>query len=196
MRGEAAHEQHLLARFRVCAHDRVLGIRVARPSASGAPRSASPRRTRPRCCGCARSAVICSFTCSGSRAYASAHVHPDGVAAHLGCLPAAQHRAHRRALAPGRVAVECVLVVLFLAGELLVDTHQAGIVGIAARDRMVLELAEAPREGDVLGGRDVLVRAGRAPCGAAAARGSPRRACHPSPLRRGSRRAAPHRWCR
>ena len=31
------------------------------------------------------------------------------------------------------------------------------MVRIAARDRMVLEFAEAPREGDVLGARDVLV---------------------------------------
>ena len=39
----------------------------------------------------------------------------------------------------------------------LVDAHEAGVVGIAARNRMILELAEVPRERDVLGARDVLV---------------------------------------
>jgi hypothetical protein len=39
----------------------------------------------------------------------------------------------------------------------LVDADQPRVVGIAADDRVVLELAEMPRKGDVLGARDVLV---------------------------------------
>ena len=39
----------------------------------------------------------------------------------------------------------------------LVDAHETGMVRIAAGDRMVFQLAEMPRERDVLGARDVLV---------------------------------------
>ena len=39
----------------------------------------------------------------------------------------------------------------------LVDLHQAGVVRVAARHRVVLELTEAPGEGDMLGAGDVLV---------------------------------------
>ena len=82
---------------------------------------------------------------------------PDGVAADGGALDAAQHRAHRRGLAPGGVAVEGVLVVLGRAVEVLVDPDQAGVVGVAAGDRVVLERAEPLGERDVLGAADVLV---------------------------------------
>ena len=41
--------------------------------------------------------------------------------------------------------------------EVLVDADQARMVGIAAGDRMVLELAEPLREGDMLGLADLLI---------------------------------------
>ncbi len=50
-----------------------------------------------------------------------------------------------------------VLVLLVARIGALVDAHEARVVRIAAGDRMVLELAEAAREGDMLGARHVLV---------------------------------------
>ncbi len=43
------------------------------------------------------------------------------------------------------------------------------MIGVAAGDRMILELAKMPGEGDMLGAGDVLVAEKRAPCIAAAA---------------------------
>ncbi len=72
-------------------------------------------------------------------------------------LDAAQHGAHRRGLAPGRVAVVGVLVVLGRAVEVLVDADQARVVGVAAGDGVVLERTEPLGERDVVGAADVLV---------------------------------------
>ena len=85
------------------------------------------------------------------------HVDPDHVAAHLGRLGTPKHGPELRALAPRRVAVIGVLVLLRARVRTLVDQDQAGIFRIAAHHRVVLERAEAPREGDVLGPGEVLV---------------------------------------
>ena len=53
--------------------------------------------------------------------------------------------------------MEGVLVVLGRAVEVLVDADQARVVGVAARDRVVLQRAEPLGERDVLGAGDVLV---------------------------------------
>ena len=56
------------------------------------------------------------------------HVHPDRVAADGRALDTAQDRTEGRGLAPGRVAVEGVLVLLGGAVEVLVDLDQARVV--------------------------------------------------------------------
>jgi len=53
--------------------------------------------------------------------------------------------------------VEGVLVVLRRAVEVLVDPDQAGVLGVTARDRVVLQRPELLGQGDVLGAGDVLV---------------------------------------
>ena len=50
-----------------------------------------------------------------------------------------------------------VLVAIIRLVRCLVDTHQTGMIGVASRHRMVFELAEMPREGDVFGAREILV---------------------------------------
>ena len=50
-----------------------------------------------------------------------------------------------------------VLVAVDRSVGRLVDAHETGIVRVAARDGVILELTEVPRERDVLGARDVLV---------------------------------------
>ena len=70
---------------------------------------------------------------------------------------AAQHAAERRLLAPGGVGVPGVLVAVVGRVGRLVDAHQTGMIGIAAGDRMILELAEMAGERDVLGARNVLI---------------------------------------
>ena len=105
----------------------------------------------------ARSPAICVLTCSGRRLYASAMFDPHRVAADRRAFDAAEHAAERRLLAPRGVGVPGVLVAVVRAVGRLVDAHEPGVVGIAAGDRMILELAEVPRERDVLRARDVLV---------------------------------------
>jgi len=50
-----------------------------------------------------------------------------------------------------------ILIVIGRRSEVLVDADQPRIVGIAAGDRVVFELAESPRKGDMFGLADVLV---------------------------------------
>ena len=74
-----------------------------------------------------------------------------------GTFDTAQHRAHRWGLAPRGVAVEGVLVLLGRAVEILVDPDQAGVLGVAAGDGVVLQRTEALCELHVVGAADVLV---------------------------------------
>jgi len=41
--------------------------------------------------------------------------------------------------------------------QVLVDAHEAGVIGVAADDRMILQLAEPAGERDVVSGGDVLI---------------------------------------
>jgi hypothetical protein len=84
------------------------------------------------------------------------HVGPHGVAAHGRALDAAQHGAHLRDFAPGGVGVPAVLVAVVGRIGRLVDAHQAGVVGVAAGHRVILQLAEAASEGHVLGSVKIL----------------------------------------
>ena len=96
--------------------------------------------------------------CSGRRLVRLDHVDPHRVAADRRALDAAQHAAERAAsrAMSRRCARRSRNGRCGWSGR-LVDAHEPGILGIAAGDRMVLELAEVPRERDVLGARDVLV---------------------------------------
>jgi len=84
------------------------------------------------------------------------HVGPQGIATDRRTLDAAQHAAERRGLAPGGIGVPGVLVAIVGLIRRLVDAYQTGVLRIAAGHRMVLQLAEAAREGDVFGAADVL----------------------------------------
>src|SRR6185369_12591915 len=77
--------------------------------------------------------------------------------AHRRALDAAQDTPERRLLAPRRVGVPCVLVAVVRHFGRLVDAYESRMIRIAAGDRVILELAEALRERDMLGARDVLV---------------------------------------
>ena len=85
------------------------------------------------------------------------HIGPHRVAADRGAFDAAQHAAHRRLLAPGRVGVPGVLITVVGRIRILVDAHQPRMIRVAACDRMVFEFAEMPGESDMLGAGDVLV---------------------------------------
>jgi hypothetical protein len=82
---------------------------------------------------------------------------------HIVSPPTGGHSTHRRTaperrlLAPRRIGVPGVLVAIDRRVGRFIDAHEARMVGIAARDRMVLELAEMASERDMLGTRDVLI---------------------------------------
>ncbi|MNN22903.1 hypothetical protein D3C81_1362820 [compost metagenome] len=83
------------------------------------------------------------------------HVHPDGVAAHLGAAHASQHRTHRRHLAPRHVGVVEVLAATRAA--VTAKHHQFRVLRMMRDHRMHLQLAKAACHGHVLCRRDVLV---------------------------------------
>ncbi|MND54279.1 hypothetical protein D3C80_453360 [compost metagenome] len=85
------------------------------------------------------------------------HVGPHGVAAHWRAFHATQHAAHRRCFAPGGVGVPGVFIAVHRLVRILVDLHQPRMLRITAGHRMILQLAEAPGEGHVLGAGDVLI---------------------------------------
>ena len=85
------------------------------------------------------------------------HVGPHRVAADRRALDAAQHATERRLLAPGRIGVPGVFVAVVRRVRRLVDADEARVLGIAAGDRVIFQLAEVARKRDVLGPRDVLV---------------------------------------
>jgi hypothetical protein len=149
-------EEDLLARLGMRAHHRVLGVRELRVqrealfdrhrrAEAGLDAVARAQRRDP-VLHLLRQAFV------GER-----HVGPGRVAAHGRALDAAQHAAERRLLAPGGVGVPAVLVAIDRRVRRLVDAHQPRVLRIAAGHRVIFELAEVAREGDVLGARDVLV---------------------------------------
>src|SRR3954451_12444603 len=156
VRGERVDEEDHLARLRVRPHDRVLGVGVA--LVQGQPLLGSHGRTEAGLDAVPRpEAGDLLLHVLGQATVGLRHVDPDRVAADRGRLDAAEHRAHRRDLPPGRVAVVRVLVVLGLAVEVLVDRAQPGVVRIAAGNRVVLEAPEPLGQRDVLAAADVLV---------------------------------------
>ncbi|KOT19302.1 hypothetical protein DM47_2546 [Burkholderia mallei] len=156
VRRERVDEQHLLACLRMRAHDRVLGVRELRLQCE------TPvdrhRRAEARLDAVARAQIgdLCLHVL-GQVLVGEHHVRPHRIAADLRARDAAQHAAERRRLPPRRVGVPRVLVVLVRLLGRLVDPHEPGVIGIAAGNRVILQLAEAARERDVLGARDVLV---------------------------------------
>src|SRR3954454_6896084 len=156
VRRERVDEEDLLAGLRVEADDGVLG--VGEPGVHGAPLLLGHGRTEAGLDAVPGAQVgDLRLHAGGEPAVGLGHVDPDGVAAHRGTLDAAEHRAQGRHLAPGGVAVEGVLVVLGRAVQVLVDPDQAGVVGVASADRVVLQRTEPLGQGDVLGAADVLV---------------------------------------
>src|SRR4029077_9855824 len=85
------------------------------------------------------------------------HVRPEHIAADLRCLNAAQHTTHRRLLAPSRITMPGILVMIVLGFSAPIDLYQSRMVWIAAGDRMVLELTKVTCERNVLSAGDVLV---------------------------------------
>ena len=152
---EAVHEQHFLAGLRMRAHDGMLGIgksrleRVALFDRHGGAEASLDAVTRAQ----RRDLHLHMF---GQIRIGADHVDPDRVATDLRRLHTTQHATHRRCVAPGRIAVIRVLVVLGGTLEILVDAYQARVLRIAPDHRMILELSEAPREGYVLGARHLL----------------------------------------
>ena len=156
MGGEGVDEQHLLAGLGVRAHHRVLGIRELRVQCQALFRWHRRAKAGLDAVACAQAGDL-RLDVFGQPLVGQHHVGPHRVAAHRRAFDAAQHAAEGRLLAPGGVGVPGVLVaVVGLVGR-LVDAHQAGILGVAAGHRVVFEFAEVPREGHVLGARDVLV---------------------------------------
>src|SRR4051794_36999352 len=156
VRGERVDEQDLLAGLRVGADNGVLGVGEAGvqrvPLLLGHRGAEAGLDAVP-----GLEAVDLLLDPLGQPPVGLGHVHPDRVAADRGPLHAAQHRPEGRHLPPGGVAVEGVLVVLRLAVQVLVDPDQAGVVRVAAVDRVVLQRPEALGQRDVLAAGDVLV---------------------------------------
>src|SRR4051795_2663969 len=156
MRGVGIDEQHLLARLRVGADDGVLGVREA--LVQGVALLLGHRRAEAGLDAVpGLQALDLLLDVLGQPPVRLGHVHPDRVAADRRTLHATQHRPEGRGHAPRGVAVERVLVVLGLAVQVLVDACKAGVVRIAADDRVVLEGTEPLGEGNVLATGDVLV---------------------------------------
>src|SRR6476620_10127445 len=85
------------------------------------------------------------------------HVGPDGVATDRRAFQATQDSAERRLFAPGRIAMPGILVMVGRRIPVLVDADEARMIRITAGHRMVLERAEALREGYVIGFAHLLV---------------------------------------
>ena len=150
MRGEGVDEQNLLARLRMRAHDRMLGVRELR--LQGMALLDRHGRTKSRFDTVAR-AQACDLRLDvlGQPLVGQRHIGPHRVAADMRAFDAAQHAAKRRLLAPGRVGMPSILVAIIRLVGGLVDPHQTGVIGVASRYRMVFELAEMLRERDVFG---------------------------------------------
>ena len=91
------------------------------------------------------------FDVGGQVFIGARHIDPDRVAADRRAFDAAKHRAQWRLFPPGRVAVPGVFVMVGRGIEVLVDADQAGMVRVAARHRMILQVTEARGKGYVVG---------------------------------------------
>src|SRR6516164_3455675 len=156
MGGEPVDEQDLLAGLRVRAHDRVLGVGESFPQ--GAPLVGRHDRTERRLDAVPREqAADLGLDVLRQPGVRHRHVDPDRVPADRWRLDTPEHAAERRGFLPGPVAMVGVLVVFGRAVEILVDADEPGVIGVAGRDRVVLERAESPRQLNMLGAGDVLI---------------------------------------
>ena len=186
MRREGVDEQNLLAGLRMRAHHRMLGVgelRLQREALLDRHRGAEARLDAvaraqagdlrlDRARAAARRPAPCWPT--------SCRRRPAGIRRSAARSRTAASRARwRRCARRSRSGRSARRATCRCAPD-------PGCSGIAAGDRMVLELAEVAREGDVLGARDVLVAEEQHLVLAAAARGSRPRAPGRARRRRGS----------
>ena len=91
----------------------------------------------------------------GQAVVGGAHVGEQGVAACLRHLDRVEDGEFGRLFAPGHVVVPQVFVATELLG--LLEAGEFGELAVRGDERVELELAEAPREFDVLAGVDRLI---------------------------------------
>src|SRR5206468_5996899 len=156
VRREAIDEEYLLARFRVRADHGVLGVRKPRLQRvallDGHPRTEARFDRMP-----GKQALDRRLHVIGKILVSARHVCPDRVAADRGGFDAAQHCTEWRFFTPGGVAMPGIFVMVGRRVEVLVNADQTWMIGIAAGNRMVFEIAEAPRELDMFSLADLLI---------------------------------------
>ena len=154
VRGEAAHVQHLFTSLWVNAHHGVFSRRVLLCQLGTCFKAHDSAKGMLNAVACTQTFDFL-FHIVVQVGIGLNHVDPNGVTANRGALNATQHTTHGWVLAPQTVAVVIVFVVLALF--VAINLHQAGMLRVTARHRMVFKVTKAPCKGHVLSTGDVLV---------------------------------------
>ena len=155
VRREGVDEQHLLAGLGMRTHHRMLSVGKLRLQCKALLDGHRRAEARLDAMTCAQAGNL-SLDVVRETPVRLDHIGPQHVAAHGRGFDAAEHGAELRAFAPRRVAVPRVFVLLVARIGTAVDAYKPRMVRIAAGHRVVLEIAKAAGERDVLGARDVL----------------------------------------